>query len=157
AAFTGSGALLAETLHSFGDCGNQILLLLGVARSRRAPDSGHPLGYGRDLYFWSFMGALLLFTGGGVFSLYEGIHKLRHPHGVQRVWLGFLILGISLALEGWSTWGNVREINRRRGTMGFFQYLHETKDSDLIVVFGENSAAVIGLGLASIALALAAV
>src|SRR6188508_2475137 len=74
AGITGSGAMLAETLHSFADCGNQLLLLVGINRSRRPPDSKHPLGYGRDMYFYSFIVALLLFTGGGVFSIYEGIH-----------------------------------------------------------------------------------
>src|SRR6187549_3102899 len=76
AVMTGSGALLAETLHSAADCGNQLLLLLGVKRSRRPPSATHPLGYGRDVYFWSFMVALLLFSGGGMFSIYEGVHKL---------------------------------------------------------------------------------
>src|SRR5213075_2542704 len=74
AVMTGSGAMLAETIHSTADCGNQLLLLLGINQTRRAPDASHPLGYGRSLYFWSFMVALLLFTGGGMFSIYEGIH-----------------------------------------------------------------------------------
>src|SRR5262245_36762870 len=75
AVLTGSGAMLAETIHSIADCGNQVLLLLGVRHAKRAPDMEHPLGYGRDLYFWSFMVAVLLFTGGGMFSIYEGFHK----------------------------------------------------------------------------------
>src|SRR5688572_16894609 len=79
AIITGSGAMLAETIHSFADCGNQLLLLLGVKQGRKAADAKHPLGYGRAVYFWSFMVALLLFTGGGGFSIYEGIHKLQHP------------------------------------------------------------------------------
>jgi len=155
AAITGSGALLAETLHSFADCGNQLLLLLGVQRSRKPADQKHPLGYGRDLYFWSFMVALLLFLGGGVFSIYEGIHKLEHPEPVGSILVGVIVLVISLGLEGWSTLSNIIELNKRRGQTPFFTYLRQTKDSDLVVVFGENSAAVVGLALALVALVVA--
>ena len=155
AVFTGSGAMVAETIHSTADCGNQLLLLLGVKRSGKPADAAHPLGYGRALYFWSFMVALMLFLGGGVFSIYEGIHKIRHPEPVERVWLGLLILGFSLAVEGWATIGNIRELGRRRGKVRFFRYLRDTKDSDLVVVFGENSAAVLGLTLAMGALGIA--
>lgn len=154
AIYTGSGSLLAETIHSFADCGNQLLLLLGVKAAAKEPDRAHPLGYGRSLYFWSFMVALLLFVGGGVFSIYEGIHKLLVPEPVENVWVGVLILAFSLALEGWSTLSNVFELNKRRGKIPFFRYLRETKDSDLIVVFGENSAASLGLLFALAALGL---
>jgi cation diffusion facilitator family transporter len=155
AVFTGSGAMLAETLHSAADCGNQLLLLLGVKKSQRPADAHHPLGYGRDLYFWSFMVALLLFSGGGMFSIYEGIHKLNHREEVGRVWLGLVILGISLLIEGWALIGNIREMNRRRGGKPFLPYLRSTKDSDLVVVFGENAAAVLGLAVAMVALVIA--
>jgi len=155
AGITGSGALVAETLHSFADCGNQILLLVGVKRSGRPPDKAHPLGYGRDLYFWSFMVALLLFAGGGCFSIYEGVHKLRHPEPVGSITVGVVILALSIALEGWSTLSNIKELNARRGTTPFVRYLRETKDTDLIVVFGENSAAVLGLVFALGAIVLA--
>jgi cation diffusion facilitator family transporter len=154
AVISGSGAMLAETLHSFADCGNQLLLLLGVKRTRRAPDAKHPMGYGRELYFWSFMVALLLFSGGGVFSIYEGVHKTMHPEKVESVGLGLIILGIAFCLEGWATYGNVRELNRRRGATPFLRYLQRTKESDLVVVFGENSAAVLGLVFAIASLAL---
>ncbi|MEW5743243.1 MAG: cation diffusion facilitator family transporter [Myxococcota bacterium] len=153
--FTGSGAMLAETLHSAADCSNQLLLLLGVKRSARAPDELHPLGYGRALYFYSFIVALLLFSGGGVFSIYEGAHKLLHPEPVERVGLGLGILLFSLVLEGWATWGNLKELKARRGATPLFRYLRDTKDSDLVVVFGENSAAVLGLAFALGALSLA--
>lgn len=162
AAITGSGALLAETLHSFADCGNQLLLLHGVRATRRPPDALHPLGHGRAMYFYSFIVALLLFFGGGAFSIYEGAHKIGSPEPVGDITVGLVILVISMALEGWSLYGNVREMSKRRGQggqagkqTGFFRYLRETKDSDLIVVFGENSAAVIGLCLAMAALVLA--
>ena len=152
AVFTGSGAMLAETLHSAADCGNQLLLLLGVKRAQRPPDASHPLGYGRVVYFWSFMVALLLFTGGGVFSIYEGIHKLEHPEPVGDVRSGLIILAISILLEGWATLGNLKTMKARRGQTGLYKYLRDTKDSDLVVVFGENCAAVLGLTFAIAAL-----
>ena len=157
AAIGGSGAMLAETLHSFADCGNQLLLLRGVRATHRPPDTRHPLGYGRNLYFYSFIVALLLFFGGGVFSIREGIHKMLEPEPVEDVGIALFILVFSFALEGWSTLGNIRELNKRRGDRSFFRFLKETKDSDLIVVFGENSAAVLGLSFAMIALVLAKV
>ncbi|HSR98145.1 MAG TPA: cation diffusion facilitator family transporter [Kofleriaceae bacterium] len=152
---TGSGAMLAETLHSFADCGNQLLLLKGVRATRKPPDREHPLGYGRNMYFYSFIVALLLFFGGGVFSIYEGVHKIEHPEPVGDVMIALIILFVSIALEGWSTLGNIKVMNQRRGKTPFLRYLRETKDSDLIVVFGENSAAVLGLVLAMVALILA--
>lgn len=155
AVISGSGAMLAETLHSFADCGNQLLLLVGVRKARRPPDASHPLGYGRDLYFYSFVVALLLFFGGGVFSIYEGVHKILHPEPVEHVTMALVVLLGSLLLEGASTVGNVVELNRRRGRTPFVRYLRETKDSDLIVVFGENAAAVLGLVFAVVALLLA--
>ena len=111
AVITGSGAMLAETLHSFADCGNQLLLLKGVRAARRPPDRTHPLGYGRSLYFYSFIVALLLFFGGGVFSVYEGVHKLEHPESVQDTGIALIILIVSIVLEGWSTIGNIRTLS----------------------------------------------
>ena len=154
--FTGSGALLAEAIHTGADCTNQLLLLVGVRQARRPADPTHPLGHGRNVYFWSFIVALLLFSAGGMFSIYEGIHKLHRPEPVERVWLGFAILGFSLLLEGGSTIGNVRELRRRAKGAPFFRALHDTKDSDLVVVFGENAAASLGLVLAMAALGAAA-
>jgi cation diffusion facilitator family transporter len=155
AVITGSGAMLAETLHSFADCGNQLLLLQGVRATRRPPDRAHPFGYGRAMYFYSFIVALLLFFGGGVFSIYEGVHKIEHPEPVESTGVALIILLVSIGLEGWSTLGNIRAMNQRRGSLGFYRYLRATKDSDLIVVFGENSAAVLGLLFAIAALVLA--
>jgi len=152
AVITGSGAMLAETLHSFADCGNQLLLLLGIKQSARPPDDKHPLGYGRAMYFYSFVVAMLLFSGGGVFSIYEGIHKMEHPEPVGDVRLALGILAFSLVLEGWSTWGNLKVMKERREDKRLVRYLRDSKDSDLVVVFGENSAAVLGLLLAGMAL-----
>jgi cation diffusion facilitator family transporter len=153
--FTKSGSMLAEALHSFSDCGNQILLLVGVRQAKKPADERHPFGYGRAVYFWSFMVAMMLFLGGGVFSIYEGIHKILHPEPVEHVWLGVGILFVSLLLEGGATISNIRELNKRRGKKAFVQYLKDTTDSDLVVVFGENSAAVLGLTFAIAALGLA--
>ncbi len=153
--FTGSGAMLAEAIHSTADCSNQGLLLLGVKAARKPADASHPMGYGRNLYFWSFMVAMLLFTMGGAFSVYEGIHKIRHPEPVDNILVGLGVLGFSLVLEGGATISNIRSLNKRRGDVPFFRYLRETKESDLIVVFGENAAASLGLILASGTLVLA--
>lgn len=154
AALTGSGALLAEAIHSSADCTNQLLLLVGVRGSAKPPNATHPLGSGRSMYFWSFVVALLLFSGGGVFSIYEGLHKLRSPEPLDNPMLGLGILLFSLALEGWATWGNLKELKARRGTTPLLRHLRETKDSDLVVVFGENSAAVLGLSCALVAMGL---
>lgn len=142
--FTGSGALLAEALHTTADSSNQVLLLIGVRQSRRHPDRSHPLGYGRELYFWSFLVALLLFSAGGLFSIYEGVHKFSTPEPISRPWLGFAILGLSLGIEVFVVGANLRQINQKRGDRGFFRYIRESKESDLIVVFGENTAAFFG-------------
>lgn len=155
AAYTGSGAMLAEAIHSGADCTNQALLLLGVKRAQKTPDETHPLGYGRELYFWSFMVAMLLFTGGGVFSIYEGIHKILVPEPIESPLVGLAVLGFALALEGWATIDNIGELNRRRGKTPFFKYLSDTKDSDLVVVFGENAAASAGLIFAGMAVTVA--
>jgi cation diffusion facilitator family transporter len=142
---TGSGAMLAETIHSFSDCANQALLLVGVRQARRPADEIHPLGYGRSAYFWSFMVAMLLFSIGGMFSIYEGVHKYKNPEPVNNILWGVGILAFSLALEGYATFSNIVELKKRKKDTGFFAYLRLTKDSDLIVIFGENSAAVLGL------------
>lgn len=153
--YTGSGAMLAEAIHSTADCSNQVLLLIGVKRAQRKPDDSHPLGYGREVYFWSFMVAMLLFSVGGAFSVYEGVHKILEPEHVENVFVGIAVLGFSLVLEGGATISNIKELNKRRGATPFFRYLKETKDSDLIVIFGENSAASLGLILALASLLLA--
>jgi cation diffusion facilitator family transporter len=121
---------------------------MGVKAGRKPPDRQHPFGFGRSIYFYSFIVALLLFLGGGVFSIYEGVHKIEHPEPVGDITVALVILFLSLALEGWSTLGNIKTMAKRRGATPFFRYLRDTKDSDLIVVFGENSAAVLGLVLA---------
>ena len=151
AAFTGSGAMLAETLHSLSDCVNQLLLLVGLKQAARPPSEKYPLGQGRNLYFWSFMVAMLLFLGGGAYSIYEGIHKLRHPAPLSAPLVAIAILTFSLLTEGWAMAGALKTVRERRGGRPLLQYLRETKDSDLVVIFGEDSAAVLGLALALLA------
>ena len=146
--FTGSGAMLAEAIHSTADCTNQLILLWGVKSADKPADEHHPLGYGRVMYFWSFMVAIMLFLGGGVFSVYEGMHKYFHPESVSHVWWGLGVLVFALVLEGNATYSNIAELNTRRGGHTFLRYLRMTKDSDLVVVFGENLAATLGLILA---------
>jgi cation diffusion facilitator family transporter len=155
AVITGSGAMLAETIHSLSDCANQLLLLLGLKQARRPPSDRYPLGEGRNLYFWSFMVALLLFLGGGAYSIYEGIHKIRHPEPITNPWLAIGILGMGFAIELWAMFGVIKVANARRGKTPFFRYLRESKDSDVVVIFGEDLAAVLGLGFALIAVAVA--
>lgn len=152
---TGSGAMLAETLHSLSDCVNQLLLLLGLKQARRPPDDRYPLGQGRNLYFWSFMVAMLLFLGGGAYSIYEGIHKLQHPEPLTSPQIAIGILGFALAIEGWALAGAYKAIKERKGNRPLFRYLRETKDSDLVVIFGEDGAACLGLLLALVAVIIA--
>jgi cation diffusion facilitator family transporter len=149
---TRSGAMLAETIHSFADCANQTLLLVGIKQSKKPADESHPFGYGMSVYFWSFMVAMLLFSIGGMFSIYEGVHKYSHPEPVKQIAWGVGVLLFSIVLEGYATYSNIIEMNKQRGEMSFITFLRITKKSDLIVVFGENSAAVLGLFLALIAL-----
>lgn len=152
---TGSASMVAETIHSFSDCANQLLLLLGLKKARTPPSERYPLGRGRELYFWSFMVAMLLFLGGGAYSIYEGIHKLQHPAPLESPIVAISILGFALAIEGWAMAGAYKAIRARKGDRSLFRYLRETKDSDLVVVFGEDGAAVLGLAFALIAVAIA--
>lgn len=148
AAFTGSSALLAEAVHSFADCANQGLLLWGMHRADRAPSARHPLGHGRAIYFWSFIVALMLFSLGGVFSIVEGLHKLAAPAPVEKPWVALAILGFGLVAEGVSLWGALREANKTRGTRSLWRWFRESRQSELVVVVGEDVAALGGLALA---------
>lgn len=151
AALTGSGSMLAEAVHSLADCGNQGLLLIGMRQARRAPSPEHPLGYGMVVYFWSFLVALLLFSVGGLFSFYEGVHKLEHPEPLHWPWLAVGVLGFGFVMESISMWGCMREVNKARGTKSLWRWFRQSRQSELIVVFGEDLAALLGLALALIA------
>jgi cation diffusion facilitator family transporter len=148
AIYTGSGSMLAEAIHSFADSGNQVLLYVGLRQSQRPPDAMHPLGYGKLSYFWSFVVALMLFSLGGLFSIYEGWHKLHVTEPLNRPWIALLVLGISIVLESGSLAGCLREINKLRGNKPFTQWLAGTRNAELVVVLGEDIAALVGLVLA---------
>jgi cation diffusion facilitator family transporter len=148
ALLTGSGSMLAEAVHSLADCANQGLLLLGMRQSQRAPSADHPLGYGMAVYFWSFLVALLLFSVGGVFSFYEGAHKLEHPEPLRWPWLAVGVLAFGVVAESFSMWGCLREVRKARGSQSLWRWFRDSRQSELIVIFGEDLAALFGLGLA---------
>lgn len=154
AIFTGSGAMLAEAVHSLADCGNQGLLLLGMRQAKRPPSADYPLGWGRAMYFWSFLVAILLFSVGGMFSVYEGIHKLTHPEPLRWAWLAIGVLAFSIVTEGISMHGCLQEVNKARDGRTLWQWFRETRASELLVIFGEDLAALVGLCLALIAVVL---
>lgn len=148
AAFTGSGSMFAEAIHSTADCGNQLLLLLGLRQSRRPPSPLHPMGSGRAINFYSLLVALLLFFVGGAFSVYEGIHRLIVREPLQYVFVALAVLGISVVLEALSLYGALREIRTGAPTKSLWRWARETRDSDLLVVAGEDIAALAGLAIA---------
>jgi len=148
ALYTGSGAMLAEAIHSFADSGNQLLLLLGIRLAKQPPSPEYPLGHGKEVYFWSFIVALMLFSMGGLFSIYEGVHKISDPQALHAPYLALAILVFSMVAEGLSLLGCLREINRERQGRSLWRWFHETRRSELLVVFGEDSAALLGLSCA---------
>ncbi|RUM37149.1 MAG: cation efflux family transporter [Desulfobulbus sp.] len=152
--FTGSGAMMAESIHSFADCGNQLLLLIGIRKAKHPPSPDYPLGFGKAIYFWSFIVALVLFSTGGLYSVYEGIHKLQRPEPVTSLLVAVSVLIFSIAAESVSLWGCMREINKVRGTRSVFRWFKETRQSDLLVVLGEDMAALLGLTFALTAVSL---
>jgi cation diffusion facilitator family transporter len=154
--YTNSGSMLAEAIHSFADCGNQVLLFLGLKQSQKPPDARHPLGYGKITYFWSFIVALLLFSMGGLFSMYEGWHKLHAPEPLNKAWVALLVLGLSIGLEFASTLGCLREIKKLRKDKPLLRWLKQTRNAELVVVLGEDVAALLGLVLAFVFVSLAA-
>ncbi len=154
---TGSGSMLAEAIHSYADTGNQVLLYLGLKQSQRPPDAEHPLGYGKLSYFWSFIVALMLFSLGGIFSIYEGTHKLSHPEELSQLWIAITVLILAIVLEGASLLGCLREIKNIRGERPFREWLKHTRSSELVVVLGEDIGAQVGLVLALGFLILAAI
>jgi len=143
--FSGSASLLAEGVHSLADTGNQLLLLRGAAASRKAADSEHPFGYGRERYVYAFVVSIILFSVGGVFSIYEGVNKLQHPHSLENAWLPMLVLVIAIVLEGLSLRTGVKESNRVRGKESWLSFIRHAKAPELPVVLLEDVAALTGL------------
>lgn len=143
--FSGSSSMLAESVHSLADTGNQGLLLLGGRQSRKKADAEHPFGYGRERYVYAFVVSIILFSVGGVFSIYEGIDKLQHPHELEVPWLPILVLSIAIVLESFSLRTAIRESNHVRGKQGWFSFIRHAKAPELPVVLLEDVAALTGL------------
>ena len=146
--WTSSSAMLSEAIHSLVDTSNQALLLYGDKRSRRPADERHPFGYARELYFWSFVVAILLFALGAGFSIYEGFEKLLHPHPITDPYVNYIVLGVALCIEGYTTSVAIREFNSRRGATGIVRHLRDSKDPALITILLEDLAAISGLVVA---------
>ena len=152
ALLTGSGAMLAEAIHSVADCTNQVFLLIGIKEAKKPIDAAHPMGYGRVVYFWAMMVALLLFFVGGLFSVMEGIDHIRHPAELKSATIALIVLGVSVALEAFSLFGAMREIKKISNGKNFFRWFRETRQSELMVVAGEDIAALAGLAVAFVAI-----
>jgi len=157
AVITGSGSMLAESIHSYADCGNQGLLFLGLNASKKAPTSEHPLGYGKAIFFWSFIVALILFSMGGLFSIYEGIHKLSSHEGLTSPIIAIVVLSVSILLEAASLWGCITQINKVKHGQSLWRWFQNSRQSELVVVLGEDVAALLGLAFALIAVILSMV
>jgi cation diffusion facilitator family transporter len=146
--FSGSASMLAESVHSVADSGNQLLLIIGGRRARRTASADHPFGYGRSRYVYAFLVSVVLFTVGGLFSIYEGINKLNHPHELTNVWLPITVLLVAIVLEGFSLRTAIVESNKVRGNQSWVNFVRKAKAPELPVVLLEDLAALIGLVLA---------
>ena len=154
ASYTGSSAMFSEAIHSVVDSGNQLLLLYGVKRSKRPADSKHPFGYGKELYFWSFVVAILIFSIGSGISFYEGFHKLHSPEPVSNPMINFIVLGFAVIFESWTCWVAATEFKKSKGDRGWVEAIRRSKDPALFTVLFEDTAALLGLLVALIALTL---
>lgn len=150
ASVTGSSAMISEGIHSTVDSGNSLLLLLGMKRSQRPPDRGHPFGHGKEIYFWSLIVAILVFSLGGGMSVYEGISHIQHPEELKDPFWNYVVLLASMVFEGASLIYAIREFNKSRGKFGFWKEVSMSKDPGLFAVIYEESAAIAGLTIALI-------
>jgi len=150
AAMTGSSAMLSEGIHSLVDTGNQVLLLYGLKRAAKPADEDFPFGYGKEIYFWSFVVAILIFALGGGFSIYEGIRHLQHPEPISNVMVIYVVLALALLFEGAAWFFAFREFSRVKGRWGYFEAIQRAKDPSIFVVLFEDSAAMLGLVVAFI-------
>jgi cation diffusion facilitator family transporter len=148
AAISGSASMFAEGVHSLADSGNQVLLMIGGRRSRRAATDNHPFGYGRSRYVYAFVVSIVLFSVGGMFSIFEGVQKLNEPHELEQAWLPLTVLGVSIILESFSLRTALRESKIARGQQSLVQYIRHAKAPELPIVVLEDIAALIGLVLA---------
>lgn len=148
AAYTGSSAMLSEAIHSLVDTGNQVLLLHGLKRAARPATAHHPFGHGKELYFWSFVVAILIFGLGSGLSIYEGVHGILNPQTIENAFISYIVLGLAIVFEGGACAFAFREFFRRKGDQGFFEAIRAGKDSTIITVMFEDSAAMLGLLIA---------
>jgi len=155
AIYTGSSAMLSEAIHSFVDSGNQWLLLHGLRRSTKAPDAKHPFGYGMELYFWSFVVAILVFAVGAGVSIYEGISKIRDPHAINNAHINYIVLGTAILIEAGPCYLALKAFLVEKGDREFFTAIRESKDPTIFTVLFEDGAAMLGLIVAMIGIALA--
>jgi cation diffusion facilitator family transporter len=155
--FTGASSMLAESIHSVADTGNQALLMLGGRRGRKDPTPDHPFGYGRERYFWAFLVAVVLFTLGSLFALYEGYDKLRHPHEIESPVWAFAVLGVAVGLEAFSLRTAAHEANKVRHGQAWWKFIHRAKSPELPVVLLEDVGALLGLVFALVGVSLAVV
>ena len=151
AALSGSSAMLSESVHSMVDTGNELLLLYGLKRAAKPPDKVHPYGYGRELYFWSFVVALLIFAVGAGVSAYEGVVHIRHPEPIRDVWINFVVLGLAAVFEGISWWFGWKAFSRVRRSRPIWDAFVASKDPTTFMVLFEDSAALLGILIAAIA------
>lgn len=149
--FSGSGALFAEALHSLSDTANGLLLLWGQREARTPATPDHPLGHGRATYFWSFIVGLLLFSGSGLVAIHEGLAKLHDGGDIESPLLAVAILAFAFLAEGYSQFVTLRSIRKRRGPATLWQWLRHTRHSELIITFAEDSAALVGIAIALVA------
>ena len=148
--WTGSSAMMSEGVHSIVDTSNQLLLLYGINRAAKPPDDDHPLGYGRELYFWSFIVALLIFALGAGVSFYEGVVHIQAPVHITDPFVNYVLLGIAFLFEGATFLVALKEFNKTRGTLGYLEAVHVSKDPPSFLVLFEDSAALIGIVIAFI-------
>ena len=153
--FTGSSSMLSEAIHSVADSGNQVLLLIGGKRAKARPDEQHQFGYGRRRYVYGFIVAIVLFLVGGLFSVYEGVHKIQHPEELEDAWIAFLVLGIAIVLEAFSFRTALRESNKSRGSKSLARFLRDSRQPELPVILLEDTGALLGLVFALIGVSLA--
>jgi cation diffusion facilitator family transporter len=152
AVWTGSSAMMSEAIHSIVDCSNQLLLLHGIKRSKKPADEAHPFGYGKELYFWVFIVAILIFAVGSGVSLYEGIHKIMNPHAVTDIYINYIILGTAIIFEGYSWSVAYIEFNKTKKEGSIWQSVKDSKDPTIITVLFEDTAAMFGLVFALVGL-----
>ncbi|MBK1696200.1 cation diffusion facilitator family transporter [Rhodovibrio salinarum] len=155
AGITGSSAMLAEGIHSVVDTGNQGLMLHGTARAKKPADENHPFGYGRELYFWAFVVAILIFAVGAGVSLYEGVEKVLHPHPVTNPVVNYVVLLLAMGFEGWAFSVALKEFQQTKGDRGYIQAVRESKDPTVITVLFEDTAALSGLVVAFLGVGMA--